>query len=390
MVFERDASYQRPRLPVDEDHVKSLSDNRSFLENLDEELRYQNYLVFFQREIEAKGPKAVIHETLFANDAKTNAMLCRAFSGECALLFRRVISLTTAIGIMHPIIHIGYALEFNQPAILAEGLAMAAVQERNSFALNRWLLAVERAALGTADRSKGKTLRAIFNDAEESPNLRGACYKGSELEKLKNLLNQPDMFDELVDIASQYTLTEEQAEARLLEMLDVMSKQPPPLAKFSDQSEIACTMAVVPGDVETHKVNFFLLHSVNSLVLWPSLLAHPWMSEEDAIRLLEWQGRYNLLLWVGENLPNIKVGDLQKFNNTAKSWDEIFHRAINHKTDDGHLCKFIRTCAYGDRASKKAEAKNCMMLREDAWRQIAGLGKPTLIQTRIGGEQNVW
>ncbi|KAH7028435.1 hypothetical protein B0J12DRAFT_584101 [Macrophomina phaseolina] len=338
-IFRREASYQRPRLPFEDSIVRAIADKRKFVDFLDNELRYSSFLVFFQREIEAKGPKAVLDEHLFANDDKANALLYRLFAG-----------------IMHPVIHLGYAFEFNQPAILAEALAMASVHERDTAGLCKYMMAAEKASIGSG-KAGSSSLRKILTEARQVKKLREAGRKGSQIEKVKNVI--PNAFDELVHHASQYTISTEQIEERMVEMLDIMT----------------CTLATIPDTPETYKANFFLLHSVNSLVLWPSLLEHPWLSTENRTRLLEWQGRYNVLLVLAEDLPRLTPEDLAKCTNEPCSWDKLFRRAIEHRTDDGHLAKVIRALAYGEQTSKDPKIKNRLSMKGDMWRKLANLSE---------------
>jgi hypothetical protein len=73
---------------------------------------YHNFLVFFKEEIDQKGWQEVLNEYIFKGDERADDMLVRMFGG-----------------ILHPIIHLGFGVEFEQPAIIAEALAQAAVHD---------------------------------------------------------------------------------------------------------------------------------------------------------------------------------------------------------------------------------------------------------------------
>lgn len=73
---------------------------------------YHDFLVFFKEEIDQKGWQEVLNEYIFKGDERADDMLVRMFGG-----------------ILHPIIHLGFGIEFEQPTIIAEALAQAAVHD---------------------------------------------------------------------------------------------------------------------------------------------------------------------------------------------------------------------------------------------------------------------
>jgi hypothetical protein len=73
---------------------------------------YHNFLIFFKDEIKLKEWPEVLNEYLFKGYERADNMLVRMFGG-----------------ILHPIIHLGFGVEFEQPAIIAEALAQAAVHD---------------------------------------------------------------------------------------------------------------------------------------------------------------------------------------------------------------------------------------------------------------------
>lgn len=81
-VYDREASYQRKRPPIDETLVKNLSDRDVFKAHLGQQPHYSDYLLYFQREIEAKGVKATLEEHLFANDDHANRLFALIYNGQ--------------------------------------------------------------------------------------------------------------------------------------------------------------------------------------------------------------------------------------------------------------------------------------------------------------------
>lgn len=78
-LYDREASYQKPRFPIDENIVKAMSDKERLKDYLDIYEQYSNFLLFFQREIEAKGVKKTLEEHLFADSEHAHRILPRVF-----------------------------------------------------------------------------------------------------------------------------------------------------------------------------------------------------------------------------------------------------------------------------------------------------------------------
>jgi hypothetical protein len=87
---------------------------------------YVPFLRFFAREIELRGIDGALMRHLFDATPRAQDLLVRLLAG-----------------FLHPFIHIGYGLEFGLPAVVDEGLAMAAVENNRLAGL---LLPAEAAA----------------------------------------------------------------------------------------------------------------------------------------------------------------------------------------------------------------------------------------------------
>ncbi|KAI1982359.1 hypothetical protein LOZ55_000136 [Ophidiomyces ophidiicola] len=131
-AFDRNSAYQRPALPADEGIVRKLSNKHEFRALAGKRDEYPHFLEFFQREIDSRGIEATVNEYLFNGDDFADEMLARAFGG-----------------LLHPFIHLGFGLEFKQPAIVAQALAQAAVHESTlkGFFASLWKQKQNRAAL---------------------------------------------------------------------------------------------------------------------------------------------------------------------------------------------------------------------------------------------------
>ena len=85
-AYDRESSYQKRRYPNDEDVVAAMADKENFKTYLSQQPQYSNFLLFFQRQIDAKGVKATLEEHVFAEDEHSNRIFALFYGGERELL----------------------------------------------------------------------------------------------------------------------------------------------------------------------------------------------------------------------------------------------------------------------------------------------------------------
>lgn len=130
-----------------------MHDPARFATYLGKEKYYHDFLKFFQLEMDSKGWQNVVNEYLFKGDERADDMLVRLFAG-----------------FLHPIIHLGFGVEFQQPAIAAEALAQTAV---HSNWMGPLLLGAEKVAKENGVR-KSKTLVELLDAIHDDEKLRAA------------------------------------------------------------------------------------------------------------------------------------------------------------------------------------------------------------------------
>ena len=81
MAYYRESSYQKPRYPIDEEVVEAMADKAKFETYLSQQPQYSNFLLFFQRQLEAKGVEATLEEHIFADDEHANRILALVYGG---------------------------------------------------------------------------------------------------------------------------------------------------------------------------------------------------------------------------------------------------------------------------------------------------------------------
>jgi hypothetical protein len=143
---------------------------------LGNEKHYHNFLVFFQEKIGQKGWQEVLTEYMFKGDERADDMLVRMFGG-----------------LLHPIIHLGFGVEFEQPAIIAEALAQAAVHDNREAS---HLVASEKAAKahgpdGRSDKSIVQLLGEIYAEKKGRTIYASQVYVTEETleEKIAEMIN---------------------------------------------------------------------------------------------------------------------------------------------------------------------------------------------------------
>lgn len=170
----------------------------SFKTYLGKEKYYHDFLVFFQKEIEAKTWQKVLNEFLFANDERANDMLCRLYAG-----------------FLHPIIHLGFGIEFQQPAIMAEALAQTAVHDNWMAPL---FLGCEKAAETHRGSNQKKTIVQLLEEAKNNEKLRNAPHFDDGNKIREGIMKRAP--EEMIQIASQYTIKEDELEEKTAEMIN--------------------------------------------------------------------------------------------------------------------------------------------------------------------------
>jgi hypothetical protein len=309
-----------------------MHDPSRFQTYLGKEKYYHDFLLFFQAEMERKGQHAVLHQYLFAADERANDMLSRLYAG-----------------FLHPLIHLGFGVEFGQPAIVAEALAQAAVHD--SW-MAGFFLGCEKAAEGGRGTGRGKTIVQMLEDATGDEKLRGAA-RWDDGNKIRDgiLKRAPD---EMIGLAAQYRINEDNdMEEKTAEMINAAvyftaaAQHPPHAIKF----------------------DFFLMHCLNSSLFFPAFLsAFPLAASR---RLLEWKVRGDIAMYVSRGCPALLPGEITSYKPLRDSgWDGVIKR-VNEFDDDGHASKFIRALAHGEAACQRYEGHDGFPVSADMWLRIA-------------------
>ena len=154
--YDTNVSYQRTLEPLKYSIVDDMHKPDRFKTYLGKEQYYHDFLVFFHKKIEQKTWKGVLNEYLFAHDERADDLLARLYAG-----------------FLHPIIHTGFGVEFQQPAIITEGLAQACVYDNW---MKSFFLVVEEASNKKRKEGDRKTIVQLLKEVKSDQELSNAAH----------------------------------------------------------------------------------------------------------------------------------------------------------------------------------------------------------------------
>jgi hypothetical protein len=204
-------SYQRPAEILKESIVNDLHKPERFKTYLGQEDYYHDFLVFFQQEIDSKGWQNTLQEHLFAETEHADDMLVRLYAG-----------------FLHPLIHLGFGIEFQQPAIIAEALAQAAVHDNWMASL---FLGCEKAVkVKRGEDGPKKSIVQILEECKNNEKIRNSAHFGDGNKIRDGILKRAP--EEMIRAATQYTVKEDELEEKTAEMVNaagtsLLPPQPP-------------------------------------------------------------------------------------------------------------------------------------------------------------------
>lgn len=173
--YDANTAYQRPTYPAAPHVVQDLQSWAHAEAYLGKGAHYPDFLAFFQRDIAARGWHAVLVEYLFAGTAAADDLLVRLFAG-----------------VMHPLIQLLFAMEWEQPALVAEALAQTCVHQPSLKELLFRAEADANAAYGVGKVQQGERrsmprivalLEEAKGDEKISTALRVAEEKGMTIQE---------------------------------------------------------------------------------------------------------------------------------------------------------------------------------------------------------------
>lgn len=353
--YEREDHRQRRAFPRDEAIILSFSDKKEFMKHMYQEEQYSNYLAFFQRVIADKGVPAVINEYVFGGDELAESLLSRLFAG-----------------LVHPIIHLGFAIEFQQPAIVAQALAQASVHQ--DYLADAFY---KPATVAAQSHHTSKSLVEIMDEMRTNQAIRDAAIHGDTDVFENGILSRAS--EEVIKYCSQWSVSEDQIDDKLVEMINTASEYLSSWCKQSTDEDVVYWTATAQNPQKELKLDFFFIHAVNLSIFFKAFMDLPYLSRANKARLLEMKGRMDLLIWASRKMPDPQPNDICTYP-IRQGWPEVFAKSYLHPSDDGHLAKFVRTVAMAEELCRPYEAAGKRLpVSGDMWLQIGNIGETSVL-----------
>ena len=366
--MKRNTSYVLlPPKFADEATVKSLLDPRSLEKTLGDETYYQDLVFFFEREIATLGIDEVLQKYILGDSDLARTVYPRLYHGY-----------------VHAIMHVGLGLEFNQPTILAEGIAEAFVHDESWY--TDYFAACQKAT--DLMRPEGRlSLLEAYEACTKDPVVRG-CVDWELAEALT--IPSDDWATAFAAMAAQgkeFKIPDEEpwrdrAWGRAgLNIAAITGKywvrededlERAAAEVISTSIYVACAAMLPPHEF---RVDFFLIHVSNASYWLQAYLQRPAISPDQKARMIQDTGRLLTFIAAGVGTPELQPAVLESHvpkTNDGKGmdWEGVFAKACRH-ADDGHMIKFIRALAHGEKACKPYEGQPGFPMRQDLFLKAA-------------------
>jgi hypothetical protein len=275
---------------------------------------YHDYLDFFTSEIQRDNGdgRRTVERWMFEEDV-----------GKRGQFYTRCMT-----GAYHPLIHLGYGLEFDLNCMLAEGLAQAAVHSP---------MVAPLMANGDENTSGPKSAKEIALAVAGDEQLDGKV-RFEDAPKMKALLTNGGG-PILRAHAAQWNCPLDQVYEKAHEL---------------QQLAVAVMGGAVRPEKEV-KFDFFLMHAVTSSLFLPVFVRS--LRPENAVRLLRDKMAVDLGYFVSRGRPALDLDQLltykakkPQFEGHENVWFGIWDQVLDQtKYLDEHIIKTIRALSYADK-----------------------------------------
>lgn len=344
-AYDDNSNYQRPQFPVDKDKVESMSDPATFAKYLNNEKYFHDFEIYFRKEIERRNRswQDMLNEHLLGDSAQAKDLFVRMFAG-----------------FFHPIIHLGFGIEFQQPAIIVEALAQASTHDR--WPAEFMQLTENKATERKQKKEKPVSLFQLLKDVRASDKIRESPH-WEDANKVRDGVFKRAM-PEITDLCSKWFVqpTTEDLKLKTAEMTNFC-------AYFASTAQH-------PSRKKQVKFDFFYMHSLNCSVFYSAFIdpKNDWLKNEDRARLLEAKTWSDISMYVSRGSPELILEEVTDYmpKQPQDGWHEIFER-VDSLPDDGHASKLVRALANGERVCKEYEDNEGKdwPIRGDSWLRIA-------------------
>lgn len=257
-------------------------------------------------------------------------------------------------GFIHPLIQLGFGIEFDLPFLSCEALAMACTQfDEDVFPL---LLRADDLAKTREDHQSLVEITDIC--AADQDLLDAAMMHPLEFMSIKGPVGtQPE---KMLEYASRYSVHEDEIAFRSAELCNATckSRECGIIRTIADKCLPAFMMAGAQRPNKEPRMDFFLLHLTNCSILTDAIVNKDWIPLKAKAKLLSWFGRLAVMLYIVVRSPKLDITPIRnyKLQKGNGSWQDAVERAIAFN-DDGHGCKIIRALLHAEKVSKPYQGR---------------------------------
>ncbi|PBK66036.1 hypothetical protein ARMSODRAFT_1086932 [Armillaria solidipes] len=323
----------------------------NFNAHLGDEKYFGAYMTFFKEKISENGTASVLEEFVFSESA--NVDVTTNGNQQPGMLNRFM------DGLIHPLIHTAYGLEFGLPGMVIEGLAQAAVHHDNLQNLLPYSALTSVAALYA---------RAEEATSLETPHIPSGKKETHAFDVLARVLKDDALRISLVsdEIANFETTISAKGEAlfRYTNQWTLNVSDPKELRRKTEELQWMNTIIYAASGSRPGKrfhADFFLMHLVTSSLFLPSLTN--FLSTTSQALLLRSYMAVSFAWWISRGRPSFDIAKFLESNDesvhrgssstttppgdlssTPNPWFAMVQQALFHQDD--HLCKIQRALAY--------------------------------------------
>ncbi|KAF8641640.1 hypothetical protein AX16_009866 [Volvariella volvacea WC 439] len=297
-AYKHSSVYQRPAFKSPE----AITLN-NFWDHLGDHRYYASYVEFFKAELEAKGTTRTLEEYIFAPEA--NFRSSKGDQDQPRMLDRFL------AGLVHPIIFVGYGVEFGLPGMIIEGLAHAAVHKPDSkaviseelFKISSTTSAVPQDSLAEQFRSKvGFDSPASSLTSPTETHAFTIVARMLKDSKFNNITKPEGLFYQTATSAFGGDIK------KYVAQWSFDSSKPGEVERKVE--ELIWTNVLLYGVGgwalnQDFNADFFLMHLVTSSLFLPSLVPH--MSTSSAESVLRAYFTVSLSWWVAMGRPELDI-----------------------------------------------------------------------------------
>ncbi|KAH6989914.1 hypothetical protein EDB80DRAFT_689506 [Ilyonectria destructans] len=304
--YDHNKSYQLPHYNHPASAAMKLRDPALYKEKLGKSEHYIDYLRYFQDQISDKGTEEVLKQALFKGHAEADDLLARTFSD-----------------LQHPLLHLGFGLEFKQPCLVAEALAGAATHDNSPMGI---FTPIEK-HIASQSNLPSTSMMSVINALKADTEISNAIKPDDPFDRIRAVLI-PRLGVKIASYLAKWRVepTEADIAHRTAEMIHV--------------STYVLGAAQHPG--KQPRLDFVYLHNTNLGFFYSTFMKLEWLSLKQKARLLEWKGWTDLATYVVNGCPTLYPERIKNYTPQQPGpWSSLIPRAIVH-LDDGHVAKTVR------------------------------------------------